>query len=114
MALLAEAERRSGNTERALELTRQIPAGDRAAPEAGYYASMALLDLMHRVAPALGLELVLAHVDHGIGPDSGEVAGALGRVAARFAVPMHRVHLSLGPSTSWPRPGAVTSSSKKS
>lgn len=59
MALLAEAERRSGNAERALELARQIPAGDRAAPEAGYYASMALLDLGRRDEAITELETLI-------------------------------------------------------
>src|SRR5436190_869260 len=39
--------------------------------------SVALLDLLHTLAPELGLSLVVAHVDHGIRSDSGTVARAV-------------------------------------
>jgi len=57
--------------------------------------SIALLDLMHRTAPDLGLRLVVAHVDHGIAPDSASVAADVARWAARYDVPycVERVHL---------------------
>jgi tetratricopeptide (TPR) repeat protein len=59
MALLAEAERRSGNTTRALELARQIPDGDRSAPQARYYGAMALMDLGRRDEAIAELEALI-------------------------------------------------------
>jgi tRNA(Ile)-lysidine synthase len=58
--------------------------------------SIALLDLMHRLAPELGLTLVVGHVDHGIAPGSAAVAGAVERWAARYALPIRTATLSLG------------------
>src|SRR6266853_2030315 len=61
--------------------------------------SVALLDLLHGLAPELGLSLVVAHVDHGIRPDSGAVAQAVAQLAERYAVPFEVGELSLGPDT---------------
>ena len=41
--------------------------------------SVALLDLLHTLAPELRLSLVVAHVDHGIRSDSETVAREIGR-----------------------------------
>ena len=46
--------------------------------------SVALLDLLHGLAPELGLSLVVAHVDHGIRPDSGAVARTVAQLAERY------------------------------
>ncbi len=48
--------------------------------------SIALLDLAVRAAPSLGLRLTVAHFDHGIQPDSAEVAGWVAAGAARYGV----------------------------
>src|SRR5206468_5305850 len=59
--------------------------------------SVALLDLLHTLAPELGLSLVVAHVDHGIRSDSGAVARAVGELAERYELPFEVGELSLGP-----------------
>src|SRR5438309_701241 len=59
--------------------------------------SVALLDLLHALAPELGLSLVVAHVDHGIGSDSGTVARAVGELAERYELSFEIGELSLGP-----------------
>jgi tRNA(Ile)-lysidine synthase len=58
--------------------------------------SLALLDLMHAVAPDLGLALVVAHADHGIQPRSGEVAETVRAVAARYDLACEVGALRLG------------------
>src|SRR2546422_8370206 len=52
--------------------------------------SVALLDLLHTLAPELGLSLVVAHVDHGIRSDSGAVARAVRELAERYELPLDR------------------------
>src|SRR5881296_806453 len=59
--------------------------------------SVALLDLMHALAPELGLKLVVAHVDHGIRSDSGVVAGVVAQLAERYELPCEVGQLGLGP-----------------
>jgi tRNA(Ile)-lysidine synthase len=59
--------------------------------------SVALLDLLHALASELSLSLVVAHVDHGIRPDSGTVARAVGELAVRYELPFEVGELSLGP-----------------
>lgn len=62
--------------------------------------SVALLDLMTRLAPELGLELVVAHVDHGIAEDSADVAERVLGLAVRYGVPGRMAKYSLGPAAS--------------
>ena len=62
--------------------------------------SVALLDLLHASREALGLELTVAHVDHGIHPDSGRVAGMVRDLAAEYGLPFIARELALGPETS--------------
>src|SRR2546428_40316 len=59
--------------------------------------SVALLDLMHSVAPERGLLLVVAHADHGIQMESGKVGRMVRRLAATYAVPFELGELNLGP-----------------
>src|SRR3989454_7273821 len=59
--------------------------------------SVALLDLLHALAPELGLKLVVAHVDHGIRSDSGVVAGVVAQLAERYELPCEVGQLGLGP-----------------
>lgn len=61
--------------------------------------SVALLDLLHGVAPELGLALVVAHVDHGIQMESGNVATMVRELARKYALPFEIGQLSLGPRT---------------
>jgi tRNA(Ile)-lysidine synthase len=58
--------------------------------------SVALLDLLCGAASATGLELVVAHADHGIRPDSGNVATAVRALAARHGLPFELGELRLG------------------
>src|SRR5256714_13986831 len=59
--------------------------------------SVALLDLLHTLAPDLGLSLVVAHADHGIQADSGTVAQAVAALARRYGPPVALGDLHLGP-----------------
>ena len=59
--------------------------------------SLALLSLMRGAAPQLGLELVVAHVDHGIRKTSGQEAKALSREVERLGLPFELGELHLGP-----------------
>jgi tRNA(Ile)-lysidine synthase len=61
--------------------------------------SVALLDLLHGVAPDLGLTLVVAHVDHGIQMESGKVGKMVQELAGRYALPFELSELHLGPDT---------------
>ncbi len=58
--------------------------------------SVALLDLLVATRDRHGLELVAAHVDHGIHPDSAAVSAAVAELAARLGVPSLRGRLRLG------------------
>ncbi|HEU4829580.1 MAG TPA: tRNA lysidine(34) synthetase TilS [Gemmatimonadales bacterium] len=59
--------------------------------------SAALLDLLTRTAGDHRLELIVAHVDHGISAESGEVADLVRRAAERYSVPFEIERLALGP-----------------
>ncbi len=62
--------------------------------------SVALLDLLVGLAAELKLELAVAHVDHGIAPDSDAVAQQVAQLAARYRLPFHLTALELGAGTS--------------
>jgi tRNA(Ile)-lysidine synthetase-like protein len=62
--------------------------------------SVALLDLLAGAAADLKLRLVVAHADHGIHPESGTVAEAVARLAARYRLPCEVGCLDLGAGTS--------------
>ncbi len=62
--------------------------------------SLALLYVLHDLAPTVGLTLAVGHVDHGIHRDSRMWADDVARVAARLSVPCHRRRLELGASAS--------------
>ena len=59
--------------------------------------SVALLDLLHALAPELGLSLVVAHADHGMRADSGTVGQAVAALARRYGLPFELGELRLGP-----------------
>ncbi|HEX9611328.1 MAG TPA: tRNA lysidine(34) synthetase TilS [Gemmatimonadales bacterium] len=75
-------------------------SGEAVVAVSGGADSVALLDLLHAVAPELGLTLVVAHADHGIQPDSGKVAQSVRDLAARYRLPFELGGLALGPGTS--------------
>ncbi|HKP27881.1 MAG TPA: tRNA lysidine(34) synthetase TilS [Gemmatimonadales bacterium] len=60
--------------------------------------SLALLHLMREVASSF--ELIVAHVDHGIHPESAKVAAEVGRAAAHLNLSFEMVSLALGPDAS--------------
>jgi tetratricopeptide (TPR) repeat protein len=60
LTLLADAERRSGNPQRGLEIAQQVVSADPNAAEARYYAAMCLLDLARRAEAAQQLEMLVA------------------------------------------------------
>jgi tRNA(Ile)-lysidine synthase len=62
--------------------------------------SVALLYLLHDLAAALHLSLVVGHVDHGIHPASAAWASEVTALAARLGVRCERATLALGPSAS--------------
>ncbi|MFZ5623271.1 MAG: tRNA lysidine(34) synthetase TilS [Gemmatimonadota bacterium] len=62
--------------------------------------SMALLDLVVRAGFARSPGVVVAHVDHGIHPESGEVAAMVRAAAERYGVRCEVERLALGPGAS--------------
>lgn len=69
--------------------------------------SLALLDLLARIAPSRGDTLLVAHADHGISPASGEVAAAVAGVADTLGLPLETVALGLGAGASETRARAA-------
>lgn len=59
--------------------------------------SVALLDLLVATRAAHGLELVVAHVDHGMHPESGRLAEVVRALAAGYELPFELARLALGP-----------------
>lgn len=62
--------------------------------------STVLLHLLARAAAPLRLELVVAHVDHGIHPDSASVASGVAATARALGLPAASASLGLGAATS--------------
>ena len=62
--------------------------------------SVALLDLMSGLARELGLSIVVAHLDHGIDPQSARVAESVKALATRSGLPFETTELHLGSDTS--------------
>ncbi|MDQ2669654.1 MAG: tRNA(Ile)-lysidine synthetase, partial [Gemmatimonadota bacterium] len=74
-----------------------VRRGDRAlVAVSGGADSLALADLLHRTRDVHGIELVLAHVDHGIHPESGAAAAVVASFAAERGLPLHVRRLGLG------------------
>ena len=80
----------------ALEVTSQrLLAAVSGGPD-----SVALLDLLVACRDALALDIVVAHVAHGIHPDSGAVAEQVRRLAQDYGLEFMQRSLALGPATS--------------
>ena len=62
--------------------------------------SLALLHLLHETRAGHRLELVVAHADHGIHPDSGIVSRRVVEAASALGLPVVVGRLELGPGTS--------------
>jgi tRNA(Ile)-lysidine synthase len=73
------------------------PAGPALVAVSGGADSLALLDLLVASADQHRLDLIAAHVDHGIGPASGEVAQRVRAAAERYRVRFEIERLFLGP-----------------
>lgn len=72
------------------------PAGPALVAVSGGADSLALLDLLVATADEHRLELIAAHVDHGIGPTSGAVADRVRAAAERYRVRFEIERLFLG------------------
>lgn len=77
-----------------------LPPGIGLVAVSGGPDSLALLHLMVRCRAHHALRLMVAHVDHGIHPESGAVAQAVARVAAELGLELLSGELRLGPGTS--------------
>jgi tRNA(Ile)-lysidine synthase len=73
-----------------------LPGGRALVAVSGGLDSVVLLDLLHRVA-GRSLELVVAHADHGIHPDSALVAERVAALADGHGLRSEVVRLQLGP-----------------
>lgn len=76
-----------------------VPAGPAWVAVSGGPDSVALLHLLVRSEAARHLTLVVAHVDHGIHPDSARVAEAVAALASGLGLPCRSTRLGLGPGT---------------
>lgn len=85
--------------ERFRAATRDLAAldGPLVAAVSGGADSLALLDLLVQSGLAAAPGVVVAHVDHGIHPDSGAVAEAVRRAAAGYGLRCEVGRLDLGP-----------------
>src|SRR4051794_39606894 len=59
--------------------------------------SVALLDLLVQTRESHGWTLVVAHLDHGIHPDSGRIAAQVRSLARGYDLPLELGKLDLGP-----------------
>lgn len=77
-----------------------LPPGQALVAVSGGPDSVALLDLLVQSRDAHGLDLVVAHLDHGIHPDSPRVAEQVRALAESYQLPVHIGQLALGPDVS--------------
>jgi tRNA(Ile)-lysidine synthase len=77
--------------------TLDLPVGPALVAVSGGPDSVALLDLLFQSRDLHGQDLVVAHVDHGIHPDSGRVAQQVQDLAGSYSLPFHVGSLELGP-----------------
>jgi tRNA(Ile)-lysidine synthase len=74
-----------------------LPSGRAVVAVSGGPDSMALLDLLLRTRDLHHLELVVAHVDHGIAAESATVAARVRELASALGLPCEVGELRLGP-----------------
>jgi len=79
-------------------VTLDLPVGPALVAVSGGPDSVALLDLLFRCRDLHRQDLVVAHVDHGIHPDSGQVAQVVKALAESFGLTFHVGTLNLGSS----------------
>lgn len=78
----------------------KLPPGPWVIAASGGVDSTALMLLVAELGPAHGLEPIIAHVDHGIHPDSASVARLVEEHAAVLGLSFHVERLALGPGAS--------------
>jgi tRNA(Ile)-lysidine synthase len=76
-----------------------LPPGRALVAVSGGPDSVALLDLLVESREVHGLDLIVAHVDHGIHPNSAQVAEQVEALAASYGLPFETVRLGLDPGT---------------
>ncbi len=59
--------------------------------------SVALLRLLHALAPARGWRLAVGHVDHGLRPEAGADAAFVAALAARLGLPFFTAKITVAP-----------------
>ncbi len=77
--------------------TLHLPGGRALVAVSGGPDSVALLDLMHATNDLHGLDLVVAHFDHGIDPGSARVAAGVRALASSYGLPYEEGRGALGP-----------------
>ena len=85
----------------------RLPAGKVIVAVSGGVDSIVLLDLLCTTRDAHRLDLVVAHVDHGILAESGALARQVERLARGGGLPFEGVALALGPLASETRARAA-------
>ncbi|HSB54732.1 MAG TPA: tRNA lysidine(34) synthetase TilS [Gemmatimonadales bacterium] len=78
----------------------RLRSGPALVAVSGGVDSLVLLDLLVRTRDRHGLELIVAHADHGIHPESAAVAAAIEAHALRLGLSSVTGRLKLGPGTS--------------
>lgn len=78
----------------------ELPAGRGIVAVSGGPDSLVLLDLLVRTREAHGLELVVAHADHGLHAQSADIARRLAGQAAGLGLPFESTRLQLAPGAS--------------
>lgn len=73
-----------------------LPQGTALVAVSGGPDSVALLDLLVQSRDVHGLVLIVAHLDHGIHPDSAPVAARVRSLAESYGLPAHIGRLALG------------------
>jgi tRNA(Ile)-lysidine synthase len=76
-----------------------LPRGSALVAVSGGPDSVVLLDLLATSRDIHGLDLVVAHVDHGINTESARVAEQVEALAASYGLPFEGGRLALGPGT---------------
>jgi tRNA(Ile)-lysidine synthase len=76
--------------------TLSLPAGPALVAVSGGPDSVALLDLLIASRASHALELIVAHVDHGIHPDSARAAELVRALAGRYGLDFELARLALG------------------
>jgi tRNA(Ile)-lysidine synthase len=77
-----------------------LPPGRALVAVSGGPDSVALLDLMVRSRDVHGLDLIVAHLDHGIHPAGAQVAVQVEALAASYGLPFEGGSIRLGPAAS--------------